>query len=428
MNEKNSHSIHTDAVYLAALADLEPKREEPSQLEPAKCSIAVLPFVNMSGDAEQDYFADGIAEDLLIELSRYRHLAVVSRISSFAYKNRTVNVQLAGRELGADFILEGSVRKAGSRIRIAAQLSDCVNGKHVWAERYDRSVEDIFVLQDDIVASILAGLTYNLDDAAARQRGSHPTASSSAYSLFLQGRSLWRLGDEPGARELLQRATELDSNYARAYAYLAFLQAYSLISQESRLSDEDIRAKVLERVLRSIALDKGDPFVQHRAAMAYALVGEWKKSLSLAELAVQQVPRDIEAKLVLGAILVYNGKHQEGIRLIFDAGANEKRWPPGYKSALFDAHYLSRDYIAALDAVTDLVEAPAYIWAYRSAAMAKLGRIDEAHACLREATARKEGFDAARLAKNSAMMCALPEDAENWLDGFRQAGVAAKCE
>ncbi|HEX4235673.1 MAG TPA: adenylate/guanylate cyclase domain-containing protein, partial [Caldimonas sp.] len=189
-----------------------------------KPSIAVLPFNNMSGDSEQEFFADGITEDIITELSRFRELFVISRNSSFKYKGKAVEVQKFARELGVQYVVEGSVRKVGQRVRITVQLIDATTDRHLWAERYDRELEDIFAIQDEVTSAIVATLPGRVE-AAARDRASRLTTDNlAAYECVLTGKVLHHRGnreDNARAQRLLQRAIELDPNYAHAHAWKA---------------------------------------------------------------------------------------------------------------------------------------------------------------------------------------------------------------
>ena len=184
----------------------------------------MLPFANMSGDAEQEYFADGISEDIITALSKLSQLFVIARNSSFTFKGRNVNVQEVGRNLGVRYVLEGSVRKSGNRVRITAQLIDATTGGHLWAERFDRDLTDIFAVQDDVTQQIVDALALNLTEGDQQRLATEQTDNLEAYDCFLHGREqLWRFTKEQNiqGRELLQRAIELDPKFAPAYAFLA---------------------------------------------------------------------------------------------------------------------------------------------------------------------------------------------------------------
>ena len=192
-------------------------------------SIAVLPFDNMSGDSEQEYFSDGITEDIITELSRFRSLSVISRNSSFAFKGQAISVTEIGKKLGAQFIVEGSVRKAAERIRITAQLIETNTGNHLWAERYDRDMSDIFAVQDEVAAQIVTMVPGHVDIANRVQAERKSAKFMNAYDLLLRAEHIlnWDFGS-PEGEQLLKRALEIDPTYARAHAELANFYAYGV--------------------------------------------------------------------------------------------------------------------------------------------------------------------------------------------------------
>jgi adenylate cyclase len=220
----------SDAMFL-------PKKEKPS--------IAVLPFTNMSGDPEQEYFSDGISEDIITDLSKVSGLSVIARHSAFSYKGKALKVQQIGRELGAAFVVEGSVRKAGTRVRVTGQLVNCRDGSHLWAERFDRDLTDIFAIQDEITHAIVEQLKVKLLPQEKKSIAQTPTDNLEAYNYYLKGRELLRRGSKSGykaAREVFAKAVELDPSYARAYAGIAdcdsflYSQTAEAISPESSLA------------------------------------------------------------------------------------------------------------------------------------------------------------------------------------------------
>ncbi len=227
----------------AARADQFPR----SLVQPAKPSLAVLPFTNMSGDPEQEYFSDGITEDIITDLSRVSALFVVARNSVFMFKGKPVDIIGAARQLNVAFILEGSVRKAGNRVRITAQLLDGASGGHIWAERYDRDLVDIFALQDEIAKSIVAALKVKLLPEELETIAGRSTSNSEAYEYYLQGRAKFvESWGSPStmrtARELFSKAAEIDPDYAKVYAGIACCDAFIWLAGDLDISDEDMLA------------------------------------------------------------------------------------------------------------------------------------------------------------------------------------------
>src|SRR5262245_6856067 len=218
-------------------------------------SVAILPFTNLSGDPEQQYFSDGITEDIITELSRFRAIFVIARNSSFQYRDKAVDVRRIARELGAHYVVEGSVRKVATRIRITVQLVEAAGGTHLWADRYDRPVEDVFAIQDEVVRTIVATLAGRLEASGAEGLRRRPTASLSAYECVLRGNAL-PIGDpadEAAAHRLFEQAVALDPEYALAHAKLAISYLRRWLQGMSRSSKEVDRA--FELAARAVSLD-----------------------------------------------------------------------------------------------------------------------------------------------------------------------------
>jgi TolB-like protein len=389
-----------------------------------RTSVAVLPFANMSGGAEQDYFADGITEDLITELSRNLQLSVTARNSTFVYKGRAVKVEDVRRDLGADFVVEGSVRHAGGRVRVTVQLIDAETSAHVWAERFDRDLEDIFAVQDEIVNQIVARLAFNLDDAAAGQRRRNPTKSATAYSHYLEARAAWRNGDEATARDHLLEAIRIDPKYGRALAYLAFFHSWSLWSGTSRVSEAEIERLARDYAQRAIAADKSDPFTLERVAMVYAELGECATAKGFVDAAAGQSPRDIQVMLTQGFVEILLGCHQRGLAMLERVHKLEPRVPPGYPLCLGLGRYQERNYEGALAAYSTIVDPKAYVYLFQVSALAQLGRLDEARRALD--TARQiapERLDPVSFIRRSASIFARPDDRNHLLEGYRKAGL-----
>ena len=276
----------------------------PLQL-PDKPSIAVLPFVNMSGDPEQEYFSDGISEDMITELSRFRSMIVVARNSSFHYKGQSPKIQDVGRELGVQYVVEGSVRKAGNRVRVTAQLLDASTGNHLWAERYDRNLEDIFDVQDEVVRQIAAAIPGLLDRLAVEDMRRKPPNNLSAYDYELRGRWAYLHLAEglPVALEWYEKAVGADPDYAQAHAGLGMVYAFGAIGLG--LEPEAALNRGKKHVQRAISLDERNPTINIYAAFTYHVSGEHRLARKHAERAVslnQMTPCRITSRLVPCAI------------------------------------------------------------------------------------------------------------------------------
>jgi TolB-like protein len=239
---------------------------------PDKPSIAVLPFTNMSGDPEQEYFSDGITEDIITELSRFRSLFVIARNSSFAYKGQAVNVGKVGQELGVAYVVEGSVRKAGNRVRITAQLVEAESGNHVWAERYDRDLEDIFAVQDEVVLSIVSVLPGRISENRLRALQRNPTKRLGAYDLVLQGNFLLGQRGPENMNKALSKYREaiaLDENYADAHVGIALTETLLKFDAGDVGPQADVET-ALAAIRTSLTLDNDSDTGHAAAAFVYA--------------------------------------------------------------------------------------------------------------------------------------------------------------
>ena len=244
---------------------------------PHKPSIAVLPFTNMSGDAEQEYFSDGMTEDLITDLSKISALFVIARNSTFAYKGKSVRVQDIGRDLGVRFVLEGSIRKAGNRVRITAQLIDAGSGGHIWAERFDRELTDIFATQDEVVEKIVAALAVNLTQGEAQRLRRRGTASVEAYETWLRARELLSRSRREAivqAKAMYRRAIEIDPNFAAPHAGLSLATISEYVSDWA-VDPEEALDEAERWARRALELDDQEP-VSH---MALGHVMIWRRDL-----------------------------------------------------------------------------------------------------------------------------------------------------
>jgi adenylate cyclase len=287
----------------------------PSALQlPEKPSIAVLPFQNMSGDSEQDYFCDGVVEDIITGLARIKWLFVIGRNSSFAYKGKSPDIRQVGRELGVRYVLEGSVRKLGNRVRITAQLLEAESGSHIWAERYDRTLDDIFMLQDEITTSVVSCLEPQLYAAEHTRQQRKPPQSLDAWECFVRAVFLFTQLSEEGSRaalSLLDRAIELDREYAQAYG----LKGYTLIWRAFQ-GWEDMGAAI-ERATaaatRAIACDAQEPWAHMARGMVATATRNNSQALDAYQQAAELSPNFAFAHACIGATLAYGGRPQESI-------------------------------------------------------------------------------------------------------------------
>ncbi|MBN9510110.1 MAG: adenylate/guanylate cyclase domain-containing protein [Alphaproteobacteria bacterium] len=327
---------------------------EPATPEAAvKPAIAVLPFVNMSGDPEQEFFADGLTEDILTELSRFRELLVISRNSVFVYKRKPVNVQAVARELSVHYVVEGSVRRAGNRVRVTVQLIEAAGDRHLWAERYDRELKDIFEIQDEITRAIVAVLPGRIE-AAARERVKRKTTDNmAAYELVLAGKLLHHRSnraDNAEALRLLDRAITLDPGYAHARAWKACTLGQAWVY--SWCEDRDAAGAALTQELHTAqALDDNDSDV-HRilAAKTLAIDHDYDRALYHQSRALALNPNDDLIVVQQGEILTWLGRAEEGIEWILRAMRLNPYHPERFWGHLGRARFVARRYAEAVEA------------------------------------------------------------------------------
>ncbi|MEE9280933.1 MAG: adenylate/guanylate cyclase domain-containing protein [Myxococcota bacterium] len=367
-------------------------------------SLAVLPFVNMSGDPEQEYFSDGLTEDLITDLSKVGGLVVIARNSSFTYKGKPVRVEEVGRELGVAYVLEGSVRKANDRVRITAQLVDASTGHHLWAERYDRRLEDIFALQDEVTREIVAALEVRLSKSEREQVDRLPTENLEAYDTYqralVYGR---RMGREANlrAQELLQRAIELDPEFGLAHAWLATALVGSWMGHWSE--DPRVIERAEELVERALALDDTRPEALVAASTVYAVRGRNADAIAVAERAVALAPSSAPAHTALAMALNGAGRTEEGAH----AQASAARLDPldpltafSFAATLFGLREHERAVGVAKRAV---VHTPDFIGLHGMLALnyAELGQMEEAREEVAEILRISPGFSLEELERRN---------------------------
>jgi adenylate cyclase len=399
---------------------------QPALLLPDKPSVAVLPFTNMSTEPEQEFFADGIAEDVITALSRYPSLFVIARNSSFGYKSRTVDVKRIGRELGVRYVLEGSLRKAGNRIRVTAQLVEAESGKHVWAERYDRDLADIFEVQDEITEAVTIAIAPAIAEAEQQRAMRKPPGSLDAWSAYQRG--LWHASkatphDNALAQKFFQQAVDLDSNFSGGNWGLALAQnqanEFGILGLPETLSSVEALAR------RAVALDSADAEARASLAMVLMRRGDHEGALAEAERALTTAPNLAFAHHVLGSTLIFSGRPKEGLAALETSIRLDPRHPRSaarlHQVAI--GFYFCHDYEAAIKAANRTIRAyPEFPNTYRwlAAALGQTGRIEEAKEALEKAVAlAPAAFD---MYVRRRVPWHRPEDHAHMLEGLRKAG------
>ena len=407
----------TDAGSETPLAKPSLEVDQPLAL-PDKPSIAVLPFQNMSVDPEQEFFADGIAEDIITALSRYPSLFVIARNSCFSFKSRAVDVKQVGRELGIRYVLEGSLRKSGNRVRVTAQLVEAETGNHVWAERYDRDLAEIFSVQDEITQATTIAIAPAIAEAEQQRAMRKPPASLDAWGAYQRG--MWHLGkasagDDDLAGKFFQQAIDLDPMFAGGYIGLSAVL--------SRAKGTQIREEELAR--RAVALDSGNAEAHSRLALALNARGDHQGARAQAERALELCPNLAAAQGALGVILAYSGRPKEGLAALETCLRLDPRDPSLVnrlnQSAL--AHYFCRDYEGTIEAAERAIRSfPDFPSPYRwlAAALGELGRTAEAKAALDTATTVSPASFEFQVRDRPPWF--RPEDHAHMLDGLRKAG------
>jgi len=388
----------------------------------------VLPFDNMSGDPEQEYFADGIAEDIITGLSRMRWLFVSARNSSFTYKGRAVDVKAVSRELGVRYVLEGSVRKSGNRARITVQLIDATTGNHLWAERYDRELADVFAVQDEITETVVATIEPQLYVAESERAKRKAPDSLDAWDLTMRSMPhLWRATgpDIVRAQELLQAAIARDPSYARAHGLLGFSYIWNAWmgwgEDPTRLIPEAESA-----ARRAIGYDDQDPWAHLAMGAVHGYARRHDDAVHEARKALELNPNFSLAYVWLGILMGYAGKVEPSLEALDQAYRINPRDPFNTQLPVFraiglftaerdtEARDLSRE---TLKAKPDMVGA----WRVLTVTTAHLGELDDAHRALTETKRLQPTISLAWARKYGPWV--RPQDLERYVEGFRLAGL-----
>jgi adenylate cyclase len=391
-------------------------------------AIAVLPFANLSGDPEQEYFADGLAEDILTRLAMWRWVPVIARNSSFTFKGRAADVKEVGRALGARYVLEGSVRKAGNRVRVTGQLIDAETGHHVWAERYDRVLDDLFAIQDELTDGIVGALEAALGRAETERARLKPPSSLDAWDACQRGWwHAWRFTREDfaAAVPLFRRAAELDPRLAQPHTGIALVRLFEAFFLWTAKPGEAF-GEAMTSARAALAADALDPLAHSTLGVVLAFTRKLDDALAMCRKGVELNPSNALGFSGLCATHMFRGEPEEGIGAIETA----IRISPNdallhmWLSSLSALHYLARNYEKAAEVARFAVQrAPHYPIGWRSLANAlgQLGPMDEAREALAQFLALMPGYATEQAARASV---GFRDEAvfQHYLEGLRKAG------
>jgi adenylate cyclase len=426
-NVKNiAQPVRVYKVNTSMVSDARPTQEaatSPSDLP----SIAVLPFLNISGDSDQEYFADGLAEDIITALSRIRHFFVLARNTTFTYKGRVVNVQAAAKDLGVKYVLEGSVRKVGNVVRISVQLIDGKTGNHLWAERYDRGLEDIFAVQDDITLSVVGTIEPEISRAEQERARAKPPASLHAWDYYLRGLwHLWRFSrtDVIEAQDQFRRAIQIDPKFGPSYAALSFAQL-QIFNQG--LSDNPAAAlhEAFDTATKAIAVDDRDPLPHWAKAFVFLFRREYESAIDEGRTAIELNPSFAPAYTIIGHAHSFNGRPAEALRWYESALQRSPKDPRAWLIMMgraFAYYYLGDWEKAEAYGRQATHFANAHLWAYaiHAAALAKLHATNEARAVLQKIRDGKPNFSVEIVRETAPMNASMME---LFIEGLREAGL-----
>ncbi len=405
--------------------DLALRTQEAQLPLPDKPSIIVPPFVNLSGDPAQEYFSDGITEEITATLSRVSGLFVTARTSAFFYKNKQVTVQNIGREMGVRYVLEGSVQKAEGRVRVTVQLIDAVTGGHVWASHYDRELRDIFTLQDEIVQKIVTALKVNLLPDEQEEFRRAPTADLEAYDDFLRGRESYLQDTKEAnaqARQLFEHALALDSQYAGAYAGLSYTYLRAWLLQWSQ--DRRTLEQAFDAAQKALALDDTLPLAYMVLSQVYSKKNQHEQALVAAERAIALNPNNANAYMALADQMGMAGRPEEGIVMAKTAMRLNPHYPPWYLLQLGSNYHQAWRNEEAIETLKRfLVYYPNALNPYimLTCSYSDAGRMEEARAEAAEVMQLSPHFSTEVWRQNQFWKD--PKEMERHLNNLRKAGL-----
>lgn len=421
--------VHVFQIMPNQFSRLSGQKTDKAVARPDKLSVAVLPFDNMSTDPEQEYLADGISEDLITALSKIRWFFVIARNSTFTYKGKAVDIKQVAKDLGVRYVLEGSVRKAGSRVRVTAQLIDATTGNHVWAERYDRQMEDIFDLQDEMTTMIVGAIEPELSAAERELAVAKPPDNLNAWESYQRG--LWHMwkytfDDVQKGLGLLKRATELDPGFSLAYAYMTYCYYQIVIVGQSDDIEGDLEAGMIS-AQKALSLDEREPVAHFAIGRIYMMQGKHDQSIAALEAALELNPSFAQAFHGLGMTFTLADRLEDAKEACLQSERLSPRDPILWASTVVHAlaHLLSRDYEQAVKWARITMQNPrsASYWphAVLAAGLAHQGHMDEARAEVVIALRELPELSLSYLAK--VLPTKKPDGLDPYLEGLKKAGL-----
>ena len=399
-------------------------RPMPAQSD--KPSIAILAFNNMSGDPEQEYFSDGISEDIITDLSKLSEIHVIARNSTFTYKGKPVDVKQVGRDLGVHYVLEGSVRKAGNRVRVTGQLIDVASGAHIWAERFDRDLTDIFAVQDELTREIISALKVKLTPEKKDRLARKNAIDQEAYDLFLRGRERAWLNTRSGnieARHLLGRAVTINPEFAAAHAFIGFTQVNDYVNGWAEVPERSLQTG-LENAGRAVQMDEAEPQGHYALAVALFFHRETDRALAEARRSVALAPNFAQGHHTIARMLTFSGDAAGAINTIDAYMQLDPLYPDMALYFLAEARFALGQFEEAVTALKqrhgrnpDLATS----YALLASCYGHLGRIAESQAAWAEVMRIAPDFSIER--QRRTLPYKNPDDFERRVEGMRKAGL-----
>ncbi len=425
MGEQTVKNIAQPVRAFKVLLDSKPQagaRRPTGAPLPDKPSIAVLPFSNLSGDPEQEYFSDGLTEDIITSLSRFHSLMVIARNSTFVHKGQAVNVRTVGKDLGARYVIEGSVRKAGNRVRVTAQLIDAHTEKHLWAQSFDRDLDDIFAVQDELTAAIVGSLPERVSAADLERVKRKPTEQMVAYDYFLQGRELHHVGTKEACIEgieRLEKAVELDPNFAQAWAWLSCIVGQAWV--RGYLPDPGrLWTRCVTYAQKALELDEEDSECHRILSEIYLIQRKFDEAEYHNERGLSLNPSDTRLTVQRGYLLAYVGRAEEGIEWVNKALSLDPYKPENYYANLGIVLHAAGCYAKAAEVFKRVPRLQAGHHAYAASCHVRLGESDLAAEHRAAALELDPGFTVSSYSRT--LRYKDRSDLDHLLNGLREAG------